>query len=233
MDNKTIMCCVVSLLLGMILLHMLKGVCGCNVVEGQMYYGGTCRMRPDYRKTRFDTRFLREGCESESVQNSSEMCISGDGEGGGGSGCQYCLLDEQGIPKTDTCVTGSSALDESLGNYYGGTCRMRPDYRKTRFDTRFLREGCESVQNSAEMCIAGDGEGGGGSGCQYCLLDEQGIPRTDTCVTGRSALDDPGRSTGSGTNDVTSSDAGVFATVSAPEMVTITLPPTISNDPER
>ena len=35
MNNQTIMCCVVSLLLGMLLFHMLKGVCGCKLVEGQ------------------------------------------------------------------------------------------------------------------------------------------------------------------------------------------------------
>ena len=35
MNNQTIMCCLVSLLLGMLLFHMLKGVCGCKLVEGQ------------------------------------------------------------------------------------------------------------------------------------------------------------------------------------------------------
>jgi len=35
MNNQTIVCCVVALLLGMLLFHMLKGVCGCKLVEGQ------------------------------------------------------------------------------------------------------------------------------------------------------------------------------------------------------
>ena len=35
MNNQTIVCCVVALLLGMLLANMLKNVCGCKVVEGQ------------------------------------------------------------------------------------------------------------------------------------------------------------------------------------------------------
>ena len=35
MDSKTIVMCVVALLLGMLMANMLKDVCGCNVVEGQ------------------------------------------------------------------------------------------------------------------------------------------------------------------------------------------------------
>ena len=35
MNNQTIVCCVIALLLGMLLFHMLKGVCGCKLVEGQ------------------------------------------------------------------------------------------------------------------------------------------------------------------------------------------------------
>ena len=35
MNNQTIVCCVVALLLGMLLFHMLKGVCGCKLTEGQ------------------------------------------------------------------------------------------------------------------------------------------------------------------------------------------------------
>ena len=35
MNNQTIVMCVVSLLLGMLLANMLKNVCGCKVVEGQ------------------------------------------------------------------------------------------------------------------------------------------------------------------------------------------------------
>jgi hypothetical protein len=38
MDTKTIVMCVVALLLGMLLSDMLKNVCGCKVVEGQHYY---------------------------------------------------------------------------------------------------------------------------------------------------------------------------------------------------
>ena len=35
MDSKTIVMCVVALLIGMLLANMLKNVCGCKVVEGQ------------------------------------------------------------------------------------------------------------------------------------------------------------------------------------------------------
>jgi hypothetical protein len=35
MNNQTIVCCVVALLLGMLLANMLKNVCGCKLVEGQ------------------------------------------------------------------------------------------------------------------------------------------------------------------------------------------------------
>ena len=34
MKTETIVMCVVALLLGMLLYHMLKGVCGCKSVEG-------------------------------------------------------------------------------------------------------------------------------------------------------------------------------------------------------
>jgi hypothetical protein len=34
MNTQTIVMCVVALILGMLLAHMLKGVCGCKVVEG-------------------------------------------------------------------------------------------------------------------------------------------------------------------------------------------------------
>jgi len=35
MNSETIVMCVVALILGMLMFHMLKGVCGCKVVEGQ------------------------------------------------------------------------------------------------------------------------------------------------------------------------------------------------------
>ena len=35
MNNEQILMCVVALILGMLLAHMLKSVCGCKVVEGQ------------------------------------------------------------------------------------------------------------------------------------------------------------------------------------------------------
>jgi len=35
MNSQTILMCVVSLILGMLLANMLKSVCGCKVVEGQ------------------------------------------------------------------------------------------------------------------------------------------------------------------------------------------------------
>jgi len=34
MGTDQLICCIVALLLGMLLFHMLKGVCGCKVVEG-------------------------------------------------------------------------------------------------------------------------------------------------------------------------------------------------------
>ena len=36
MNNQTIVCCVVALLLGMLLANMLKSVCGCKLVEGAL-----------------------------------------------------------------------------------------------------------------------------------------------------------------------------------------------------
>ena len=36
MDSKTIVMCVVALLLGMLLANMLKSVCGCKTVEGNI-----------------------------------------------------------------------------------------------------------------------------------------------------------------------------------------------------
>jgi hypothetical protein len=36
MNNQTIVCCVVALLLGMLLANMLKSVCGCKLTEGQL-----------------------------------------------------------------------------------------------------------------------------------------------------------------------------------------------------
>ena len=38
MNNQTIVCCVVALLLGMLLANMLKNVCGCKTVEGNYPY---------------------------------------------------------------------------------------------------------------------------------------------------------------------------------------------------
>lgn len=43
MNNQTIVCCVVALLLGMLLANMLKNVCGCKVVEGQTMNEAICR----------------------------------------------------------------------------------------------------------------------------------------------------------------------------------------------
>ena len=38
MNSQTIVYCVVSFLIGMLLAHMLKSVCGCKVVEGLSLY---------------------------------------------------------------------------------------------------------------------------------------------------------------------------------------------------
>ena len=45
MNNQTIVCCVVALLLGMLLANMLKNVCGCKLTEGQNQ-GPFCMLRP-------------------------------------------------------------------------------------------------------------------------------------------------------------------------------------------
>jgi len=34
MNSQSIVCCVVSLILGMLLANMLQNVCGCKIVEG-------------------------------------------------------------------------------------------------------------------------------------------------------------------------------------------------------
>ena len=45
MKTEQIVMCVVAILLGMLLLHMLKGVCGCKLTEGQSH-GPFCMLRP-------------------------------------------------------------------------------------------------------------------------------------------------------------------------------------------
>ena len=47
MNNQTIVCCVVALVLGMLLANMLKNVCGCKVVEGQQCGCVECLMAND------------------------------------------------------------------------------------------------------------------------------------------------------------------------------------------
>jgi len=42
MDTKTIVICLISLILGMLVANMLKNVCGCKVVEGQGQGQGCC-----------------------------------------------------------------------------------------------------------------------------------------------------------------------------------------------
>ena len=42
MNNQTIVCCVVALLLGMLLANMLKSVCGCKLTESQPNQGPFC-----------------------------------------------------------------------------------------------------------------------------------------------------------------------------------------------
>ena len=44
MNSEQILMCVVALILGMLLANMLRGVCGCKVVEGQ----ATTTMKSDY-----------------------------------------------------------------------------------------------------------------------------------------------------------------------------------------
>ena len=47
MNNQTIVCFIVALLLGMLLANMLKNVCGCKVVEGQITDGSGPRCISD------------------------------------------------------------------------------------------------------------------------------------------------------------------------------------------
>jgi len=47
MNNQTIVCCVVALLLGMLLANMLKNVCGCKLVEGQYCSGNKHELTGD------------------------------------------------------------------------------------------------------------------------------------------------------------------------------------------
>ena len=46
MNNQTIVCFIVALLLGMLLAHMLKNVCGCKVVEGSITYDDLYALDP-------------------------------------------------------------------------------------------------------------------------------------------------------------------------------------------
>ena len=62
MNSQTIVYCVVSFLIGMLLAHMLKGVCGCKTVEGQYGYydfaGNPCDYHENLGKSR-QGRLLR------------------------------------------------------------------------------------------------------------------------------------------------------------------------------
>ena len=42
MNNQTIVCCVVALVLGMLLANMLKNVCGCKLTEGMLACHDEC-----------------------------------------------------------------------------------------------------------------------------------------------------------------------------------------------
>jgi len=46
MNSETIVMCVVALILGMLLAHMLKSVCGCKVVEGGSWHHLTRNLPP-------------------------------------------------------------------------------------------------------------------------------------------------------------------------------------------
>ena len=72
MNTQTIMCCVVALILGMLLANMLKNVCGCKLVEGQMT-GGKCNENVDC---------FSENCGLNPIYNDGiqKTCLASDME---------------------------------------------------------------------------------------------------------------------------------------------------------
>jgi hypothetical protein len=94
MNSETIVYCVVALILGMLMAHLLKGVCGCKVVEGNVDPDMTCRpevwgQQGDqglaYRSTTHKNR-----CEKLNDYNWHNGAVSTAGPNhGGNSGCTW------------------------------------------------------------------------------------------------------------------------------------------------
>jgi hypothetical protein len=70
--------CVVALLLGMLLFHMLKGVCGCKVVEGQSCEQLTHRCIINCNETEIEQSDL-SGCYNE-CSEFNNRCLGGSGD---------------------------------------------------------------------------------------------------------------------------------------------------------
>ena len=160
MDSKTIVMCVVALLLGMLMANMLKDVCGCkNVVEGQVYLprsegGQYCGQDGDFSS--LSTWELRTCVDNHdkvfAICNDAkfpDQCNDGllDGTDYHMCGCKW---DASEAPP-GMC----RAIDPSVG---GGLCSYH--------------------LNNRIGCLMNDV-------CQWCDTDENGNPKKDTCISGR------------------------------------------------
>uniref|UniRef100_A0A6C0C574 Uncharacterized protein n=1 Tax=viral metagenome TaxID=1070528 RepID=A0A6C0C574_9ZZZZ len=140
MNNQTIMCCVVALILGMLLFHMLKGVCGCKVVEGQCGAVPSHDQNPDIITEIYNT--LKTGDECKRCLNGANENLSATELGDyWGSNCTSDInggcgpvgsVDQVGTVRNKarggcrTCLDigygGGMDTNEHLYNYWAGNC---------------------------------------------------------------------------------------------------------------
>ena len=83
MNNQTIVCCVVALLLGMLLANMLKNVCGCKVVEGQGTVAGRQVVHRDQCERLLARSEFMKGNLNPDDQATLNTCYSTFGVGDG------------------------------------------------------------------------------------------------------------------------------------------------------
>ena len=119
MNSETIVYCVVALILGMLLAHMLKSVCGCNkVVEGSVKVGDD---------------------NADACDKSDDDCTNSFGRTGGGP-CQipgdcWCSAelgeDENGLCTNNAnyCILGKDSAAWKRWNALSGTEKTNGYYR--------------------------------------------------------------------------------------------------------
>ena len=166
MNSQTIVMCVVALLLGMLLTNMLKSVCGCKTVEGQL----GC-IDPDPKVVNIVDRM---GDFTGMSLGDHRFCFSNDVHNTVFAKCNVAKFPDQ-------------CNDELLDNTEYSMCGCKWDGRDPppgmcraidRYvDGDFRR--CDAHLNNRVACLANDV-------CQWCDTDENGIPKADTCISGRS-----------------------------------------------